>query len=239
MNGESTKRYVLNNKESINSLIKHYEKLVNNYIYYVYQYGKEDSLLLKDKLISFINSNNKPLFILNKKVTNDLFTNYDHLFDNIKKNNNINSIQGLICSRKIKISSAILIDINPISEFINLINITIEGCLKLTDISPIITLINLEYIDINGCFKLTDINCISKLIHLKLLNLSGCKNITNINSLKYLHELKTLGINYCESIIDLSSISNLINLQKLYMKKCNKDIKLSILDNLNSLKIYR
>lgn len=110
------------------------------------------------------------------------------------------------------------LNIDAISDLINLKHLDLSFCETIFDFSPIKNLTKLVQLDLTDC-KIDDLE-LSDLNNLKTLKLSGCKSLWNIESLSKLNNLENLYLDGCLNIEDLGPIANLENLKILDLSDC-------------------
>jgi len=117
------------------------------------------------------------------------------------------------------------VGIEDISSLVDVEDLNINGCTKITDISM---LKNLRKLSMNGCVGITDL---SALTLLEELSMHGCTGVTDISMLK---NLRKLNMDYCTGVSD---VSELTLLEELSMDNCINVKDINMLKKLRKLNI--
>jgi Leucine-rich repeat (LRR) protein len=162
--------------------------------------------------------------------------NHTGLYNDVKScwDLNLSPIKELKNLTYLTIRSNSLINVDDLSELVNLKTLIFTGCKCLRNINSLSYLINLETLEFTNCKSLSDINVLSSLNKLSTLDL-GWTSVNNLDCFKNLTNLKSLILYGCYSLLDFEGLSELKNLNYLDISG-NKFKNVNFLMNLTNLK---
>ena len=274
MDGKSSKYTIQLKTDTIETLLKNTTPNIDDLhlddsslIYSVFKEGNEDKLHYNTLLYTlFDQSNNNTsliLYGLGENITENIFNDYQNLYERLKNNNFLNTFTDIQDATYLMIKSrcngffsynSILFDIYPMRYLHNMRSLKINNC-KIENLSSLVYCKNLTELTIFGHSNIEDISCLTNikvlniynsiyitdiystnvLPKLKTLHLSCCFDITRLSLLKFTPNITVLCIYNGNVIHDISDVNNLTKLNRLELTGCHNITDLSCIKDLLQL----
>jgi hypothetical protein len=118
------------------------------------------------------------------------------------KESDLSKFKDLINLKKLIIKTCGFQTLNGINALVNLEDILLGNCRKLTSVKDINGVNKLENLEFNGCAKINDFSSLNDLPNLKKLYLTDCKKIDSIKFINAFPLLKEFGLLGNTDIVD-------------------------------------
>ena len=129
--------------------------------------------------------------------------------------------------------------ISPVSQFPDLLQLSLSDFHNLADLGALKELTDLERLDIINCDDLWDIDPIANAKKLRRLVIRNCENVHRLNAVAMLSQVRQMDLSRSTHVKDLAPLRKLKVLAALDLSNCMRVRDVSPLQNLRSLRILR